>query len=608
MRALLSLLILLPIATIGCAEAPDPADSPAEPSFGLPGKADEGGCDSTSPLCWTSDDARALRVLQEREDAVLLGLDDATDDALALVSAIDALAHKLPPVSAEMVEALRSQAAAMPAEAPTEDRAIFVGLAREVGTAHLIGGFFAAHSVDLAQRAEAGDKRDDAAADPTEDDGLTPDMRDSLRLLTDSGIFGRIYATLLRHSGVLERQYSPWDEAFPFSEPREGRARRIVDRFQRASIAAAIIGNLEALIPYAGIAISVPHEALMLFRYRARMVFELAAVYGLDVREGHNLLLAMGAYTGATELADARVLTAATMAIPLLAQAAARAGRVVWPPDRLAAAILHAMSGMLQRFSARGAEILARLGQRAALRGAGRQILGYATFGLALIGEVAATAATTGRIGRHAAAMMRPWGGGMFTVGAEWLDNPTVRECAMALLGSAALADGTRHPDELALIAAHIDRHIFVVGEWRPMMRDDWAYGRALAALSTDPATCFEHAFVGRPTDERLTVLSWALVTMAIDGRLDEVELTRYAEWTHALRGDGYWFDGAELEDEELEAVRTRIETTFVALPAFIDVVAAQALADLPAEARFEIAPVPDPAVVIDVARALRLD
>lgn len=570
---------LVPVVLLGAvaACAPPPAGGSSgerdghdeQVQFGLGGKADGGLCDPAAELCWPTRHGRAMRGLMRAQDGLVLGTGQAGPQARTMVDALDALAVKLTREELEALEPLRARAEAMEADAAPAVRRRFVSELHDRVAARIATGYLAAHSVPLGASTSEG--KADAAGSLPSTEGLSEGMRESLALLREQGIFGYGYALMLEHTGVLERDYPTLTETFSFSEPREQRVQRIIEEYTWRAAGAASVAAAEGLIPYAGLVLSMAHGSLMQFRLRARMVLEIAAVYGMDVREGHNLLVAVGAMMGAFELTDVRATVAAATAVPVLSWAVLEYGGAASVHALIRQMMWELLEGLLARVSTKGAELAARLGGRAAARAAGRQILGWATFGLAIVADVTLTTVTTRKVGKHADAMLRPWGSGMLVEGAPFLADSGAADCAALVLGDAMGADGRVTDEERQLLAAHLDRFVYRDGEWARMSpaEHDVRVGAELAAASAsgqrdalrEAERCVDDHFRGTDRPVRLTLLSWFYTAAAIDGRIEPAERQRYGRLLEQLRGDAWFGDGKELDEGYLEALRGRVGT-----------------------------------------------
>lgn len=579
-RALAAPLLVVGLAAASCAGDRGGEPDASELGWGIGGAADGSGCDPSAELCWTPADGATMRRYMAAQQDLLLGEGEPKGAARALVSALFALSHKLEPGERRAVDALRDRVESLPEEPTDEERLDLVQAAHEAAGERLLSGYLTAYAVPVGQEAlEAleGDGPADSfgeAGDELPETAVTEGMRESLDLLRASGPLGLVYAFMLEHTGVLEDLPPPLEESFPYDEPLEDRADRIVRRAGWATAGWSTVAAAESLIPYAGTVISISHEALMHFRLRARMVFEIAAVYGLDLRQDLNLLLATTALMTSYHLPEMQGIWVSSMALPVLAAAVERLGGAASVRAAVRAALFRAVQAMLASVSARGAEIAGGLAARAAARGAGRTILGYATFGVALLGDVALSTMGTAAIGEHADVMLRPWGAGMLVEAAATMADPEARDCAALLLGQEIWADGTASDEELGLLAAHLGRDAFVDGRFvEPASPDEIdalalraaaVGGRDPGAVSREVSRCVDRSFVGIEARDRLATLEWALTMAAVDGRLDTAELASFDALVDALDGSDWLGDGDEIPEAHIEVMEGRVLSLFL--------------------------------------------
>jgi len=567
-----ALVALVVAAGASCAgDDPGALASEEDLEWGIGGRADGFGCDPASELCWTGTEAEAMRAYQSAQESILLGQADPWAPALAMVETLEALSHKMSEDELEATAALRRQAEGLPVDAGDEERMALVTAGHDAGGARLLSGYLTAYAVPLGQSTWSDDGAADSwgeEGDELPEVGLTEGMRESLDMLRGSGPLGQTYAFMLEHTGVLEDAPVASNGEFPFDEPREDPVDRVVRRACWATAGWSAVAGAESLIPYAGIVISISHEALMHFRLRARMVFQIAAIYGLDIRDDLNLLLAATALMTSYHLPDIQALWASSMALPVLAAAVERLGTAATVRAAIRTLLLRALASVLESVSVKGAEIVSRLAARAAVRGTGRSILGYATFGLALIGDVALATASTAAIGDHAHYLVRPWGSAMLLEGATTMVDPEARQCEALLLGRAAWADGVVDDDELRLLSAHLGRDAYIDGRYVTMNDESeitdqarqaaWP-GEDAAGAAREAERCVEQHFEGIDDGERLALLSWFLTMAAVDGDLAPREQPRYEELVHQLDGSDWFGDGNELEEPHLEAMQQRV-------------------------------------------------
>ncbi len=292
-------------------------------------------------------------------------------------------------------------------------------------------------------------------------------------------------------------------------------------------------------------------------------------------------MLLAGVMMGAWQLPGLRALLAGTIALPVLATVLTRLGYVIDGRAALRRLIGKGVEEVLQRIALDGAAVASTAVARGAVVGVARQVLGYATLGLAIVGDIVLTREATSAMGAYADAMIRPWGTGMLVEGASWLDAPGVADCVATVLGGAIGADGRIDDAERALLAAHLDRRV-----WRG---DTWSTPDALATIADRANTaaaeahlteggppdaawaCADTLLHGAPVDDRMAILSWVRTMMSIDGDLSDREAQGYATLEDDLRGADWFGDGAELDPAALTAMKKRIDVALVHPAAAVD-------------------------------------
>jgi hypothetical protein len=555
----------------------DDAEIPA-PEFGLGGKADGDLCDPAADLCWPTDQQSAMRTVFTAQDRLLLGAGDAQANARLLVGGLEGLTVKLTEVEREGLLTLSTEADGLSPDADEAARQAFLMLAQDVVSGRLVAHCISAQSVPVGSAAEADalGKADEfgTETDPGMRTDLTDGMRESLELLRQSGVLGKLYALMFEQLGGLDDLPPLFEEAFPFSEPREERVQRILDHYQLASAGASVVAGVEGLIPVAGIVISFSHKTVMDFRIRARLTLEIAMLYGIDVREGLNLFFVASTMMGLFDAADARVVLASNLGIRLLANGAFVYGVGTGLNAVVRTFATRGVAAMLAHMGRLGAELATTAVARTAGTQVAHQILGYLTLGMSVVVDAAATAYLTGRTGDDAHAAFRPWAAGMTTFSAGHLVTLEDRRCAALALGDMISADGTADATEQQLLAAHLGRAAWLNGAWQWFA--DEAQNHALEAASVgapgSPANlsarqeveyCLTERWRVLDAEVRLAALSDLYTMAAVDGILDPAELERYNLY-ESLVLDGVGLTNFDLRDEHLDLMRQVITTLLV--------------------------------------------
>lgn len=344
--------------------------------YGIGAKADDGGCDAGADLCWGVQDSATMREILIQQDALVFGAPDPAERATHILELVSSLSHKLDVHERTRIAALQADAAGL--DDPEDIEAIhgFISELAAAGLERLQAGHAAAYLVPTGAEALGDEDASFRMGTVAEPKTWTADMHESLLELESAGPLGRIYGFMLQHTGVLDRPYLPFDEIFPFSEPREDRARRIIRRWQTWAGVSAGTAGLETLIPVAGVAVSFSHNVFFNFRIRTRMSLELAALYGIDIREGDQLLHVVTALMAQESLGTIRNEVIGWAAARWLADAALRKGLAVNATAIVRRLVSRMLERMLHAIVTEGAEIATRLAARGTAAAAGKQLLG----------------------------------------------------------------------------------------------------------------------------------------------------------------------------------------------------------------------------------------
>ncbi|MEE2758136.1 MAG: hypothetical protein VYA30_15870, partial [Myxococcota bacterium] len=570
--------LFVTVFALGCATE-QPAGEIAESGdvwaeFGLPKKGDDPGCSVESKLCWQIKDINAFKALMGAEDRLLMALGDPLDQMRTIEGALIQLRDKLVSTQLSNLEQLMGDAARVAQSASSDAVLVWLDSLRRDVVNDLYDGYFTAHAVGLGSLARNDAKYDVYGRDGHEASqaGLTSGMLDSLSELKNTGVVGQAYALLMLNTGVLDEAYVVNDGQFPSERPIELQAQELIDRARWASIRLNTLTNLESLIPFVGLGISIPHNMIANFRIRARLVFQLVSLYGLDIRQGSNLLLATQVMLSSMGIIETRLLMAAAMAIPVVTAIAMNITGSVAPQAVFRRVLMNGLSTVLSRLGRLGEQVLARAAARAGAQAVGRQVLGYATLGVSIIADIALATAATSRIGTHADALARPWASMALQYGSDlFSDMGQGGRCMFQLFGQAARADGRLSPDELVYIAGQLTRQNYRAGRW--VMADGIQSDRWVAALSDDSlADCVIANLVPRSVSDRRNVLALVAVLLAIDGVFSPEEMSHLDALVDALDGDRLFGDGIGIREDDLEAIIVHIESVFSSRPPLIEI------------------------------------
>ncbi|MBW2464826.1 MAG: TerB family tellurite resistance protein [Deltaproteobacteria bacterium] len=569
--------------------APTGTENPADADidFGIGSKADEGGCDRASDLCWTSADADTMRLLMRLENDVLLQEGHMPTALGTIVGLARQVEHKLDDQELEQLTRLDATVAALPRDMASEDAVGVLADMQASVLSRVKATHYAAFMVPIGRRAErdlaggADDPTDTGADDGADSDNpfYTVGMQESLRLLRDNGALGKSYAWMLEASGVLERDYTvvnannfgtydaDHDVIIPLGMSRDEQVDRIVNHYKWAAAQVGVVAGAEALIPIAGVPISIAHETYALFRLHAQMAFEIAAVHGWDIREGRNLftvslmVMTVGAIT---EVAD---VFAANAILPIVARTLASRLGVTLPLHQLERDLAQRSVTMLLRiFSRKSQQKLAGAALRQGVRGISSQLLGYATLGLAVFASGALDYAATVAVGRHVETIAKRWFGDMMMDGTSYLAGPSPRDCMFKAFDAMIWADGT---------LAEREKNLFMAMMNKPYRTDEstWLHlapterirhSRNLAAARDqtdtmrDALTCAENEFQRTMPRHRMALLAHLYAMANVDTEEHPEERAFYDRLTAQIDGHG-WFDGSELDIDQLQYVERSV-------------------------------------------------
>ncbi len=593
-----SLLIVAVLA--GACAAPTEATEEEELDFGIGSKADEGGCDPSSDLCWNSADQDTMRLMMRVENDVYLHQGHMPTALGTIVDLARQLDHKLTDEERAELDRVAGEVATLPDDMLPEDA---IGQLAEIehSVMHRVRAtHYAANMVPVGRRAEHD--LEGSADDPADGGGgggsdtgadnpfFTAGMQESLNLIREDGAMGKAYAWMLEASGVLERDYNvvnatnfgtydpDHDIVIPLGLSRDEQVDRIIDHYKWAAAQVGVVAGAESLIPIAGVPISIAHETYKLFQLHAQMAFEIAAVHGWDIREGRNLftvsLMVMTVGT-LTEIAD---VFAANAVMPIVARAVARRLGLTLPLHELEHELAQRSVTLLLRiFSRRSQEQIAEAALREGARGVGSQLLGYATLGLAVLASGALDYAATIGVGRHVETTAKRWFADMMMDGTSYLAAPAPRDCMFEAFQAMIWADGELAEREKNLYMAMMNKPYRTdESTWMHLSSDERIrHSRDLAAARSDDniqrnaIRCAENEFQRSMPRHRMALLAHLYAMANVDSQEHPEERAFYDRYTASVDGHG-WFDGSELDAAQLAYVERSVYVTVY--PGAIDV------------------------------------
>jgi hypothetical protein len=561
------------------------SSDPADVEWGVDGAADEGGCDPAADLCWTSEDSSAMTAILAIEQDILLREGHGPTALESIVDFTERLAHKLTDQESTELDLARDRIEALPSDATDEACVAELGELRSAALRRLEATHMAAYMVPVGREAEhslSGSSDDPAPAGATaatrDNPRYTAGMRESLELLRGNGAVGKAYAWMLETSGILERDYSVINASnfgtydadhgivIPLGLSREEQVDRILDHYQWAAAQIGVVAGTEALIPIAGVPISIAHETYALFRLHAQMAFEIAAVYGWDIREGRTLFTVSLMVMTVGVLAEVADVFASNAVLPILARRfAARAG-VTLPLHELEKQLAQRSVNLLLRiFTRQSQERIASAALQQGARGVGRQVLGYATLGMAVFASGAIDYVETGFVGRHVETVAKRWFSDMMLDGTSYLSTPAPRDCMFRTLGVMAWADGEVSTREqnlyMAMLAKpyRVDERAWITLDSAERVRQSRALTSARETTATMGAIeCLGNEFQRSMPRHRLTLAAHLYAMMNVDTHEHAEERGLYDRLVAEIAGEG-WFDGSELDTDQLAFVERSV-------------------------------------------------
>jgi hypothetical protein len=577
----------LALLALGC-DAPEVVD---DPPWGIGDKAD-GLCAPEDELCWNAADTAAMRELFTEQDRVAIA-DDPRPAAVAAVDAAYRLTHKM---TAQESAALDDLVVDLQGLAPgdVEGGLELIRRLNEGPLYRLSGLYFTAYMVP-AGWALARDNPDafesfeldgfgsggkfDSAGDEAEamPAGGTEGINESLELLRESGPLGIVLVKMFAMSGILEHDYqvmnakqfgeynSETGEIVPSGMSREAKVAAIIARYKRAGALVGAGAGLVGSIPIAGQIVAIPGELYHLWRLHTKMAFQIAAVYGWDLRVDRNLYNISLMVLVRDSLKEAGQTFVSFMVIPALLKAIAprfggfEISKVVL--RKVAAQpLLLLIDNLLMR---EGREWLIHAATSRSVRSLAGQLLPIA--GAAINMSIGATVnwIATKNMGEHVQVLSRRWLTDLMLDGTTYLADRPARDCAFRALAAIAVADGGVSEREAGLYMAFLakpynldDRTTFELSS-----RERFEQSRMLAGAAATSPDCLGDELDGAAPQHRLALLSHLYAMMSVDLDHSSEESALYADMVDRLDGSGL-FDGDALDASQLEYVERAIFTT----------------------------------------------
>ena len=559
--------------------ADDDGEDPIE--FGLGGKADA-VCDAEADLCWNDDDAAAMRELLRAQDDVVLGVAP-KHSARHVLDMARGLRHKLTAEEIAGLDAAEREIDGL-ADDDIDGAVAAITTMQETALRRMVGTYYAAHMVPVGQAADAGGKFDDtddsSPDDATAVEGITPGMQESLQLLRDSGVTGIAIVEMYKMTGVLDRNYELVN-AINFGEfdavsgniiprgiSREAKVELIISKYRKAAGWVGAGSGLVGLVPIAGIPLSISGETIALFKLHAQMSFEIASVYGWDIREGNNLFIMSTMFMSETALAEIGDVLASNVLVPILAKRVATKLGIELSVDIAKQIANRSVSNLMQFFSRKAQQELAEAALEAGAKGVGKQLLGWATLGLTVLVSAGFDYVTTDLLGRHMAIVSKRWMHDLLMEGTSYLSMPHARDCAMRAMAAVAWEDEELSDEERNLFMAFLAKPYNADEEsWFHLDSSEKQRQGAMVAAwpveDTEEAVkeCLEDEFQDSLAQHRVSLLSHIYAMVNIDQHYTDGERAFYEDIRDGLDGSG-WFDGDAIDEVRMDYVERAIHIT----------------------------------------------
>jgi hypothetical protein len=425
------------------------------------------------------------------------------------------------------------------------------------------------------------DETDDTAPTDAESvSGLSEGMEDSLRLLRDSGVLGIAVASMYKLTGVLDRDYelvnainfgefdAVTGRIIPRGLSREAKVDQIIVKYRRAAGFVGAGAGVVGLVPIAGIPLSISGETVGLFKLHAQMAFEIAAVYGWDIREGNSLYLMSTMFMTDGLLTEVGDVLVSNLLVPLLAKKIAAKLGVELSKDLATQVASRSISSLLGFFTKKAQEKLAQEAIKGASKGIASQLLGWATLGMTVFVSAAIDWIVTDRMGRHVETVSKAWLHDLLMEGTTYLSMPQARDCTFQSLAAVSWADGTVNEREQKLYMAFLAKP-YAVDEQTWFFLDSNERVRQSETLRDFPTegsigaieTCLSAHFQDSLSQHRMSLLGHLYGMMHVDTEENADELQLYQRLREGLDGSGF-FDGDAIDDPQMDFIQRAIFVT----------------------------------------------
>jgi uncharacterized tellurite resistance protein B-like protein len=462
------------------------------------------------------------------------------------------------------------------------ERELFKALFEQV-YGRTLAGYWGAHATLISEAFERGATEVSLAgkADGEVERAPVPSalpipehLRPAFEALWAQGVVGQYLVNMIVLTGGADYEFfvpSLAQREVVMDVPIDVEAAEIAARFSRASAWESLFSNLQAMIPVAGVWISVPYGVYSQFKQRFRLTLELSALYGLNPRDPNDFLLSVQLLTAAQgfkELFNSMFEgLIGSQSYHLLSERR---------PDLLTDSfserrVSEVLKTSLAQLAIVGARMLASLGDEALLS-SGKALLNQVTFGVAALADITLDYFNTRFIARELRYALHPWGWATYLEAMPLIADPDYRRCAHSALVALAQADGDVSQREARLMLNALIRPFdaseegapdeavrvqpsAITGEveWVSYSNPDVVMAHLREAMDEgDYLLCMSDTWADEDSLTQLSLLSWLEVMAHADETLDPLE-----ERTLELFGEQ--FEVKKEEQRVYDMMRARV-------------------------------------------------
>lgn len=591
MKTLLRCLWLLPaLSAIACLGGPATED-------GTWGVGEDPGCDPGADHCWPAADRATLASVRNDIDEIV-GVEK-SQRSFRLRTALGRtrdLTHKLSTAELASLDELEVGLAQDGTDMTDEAAATAAGAIRSRVIGRLEQGMVQAHfapiTEDVTAIAEGTVGCATTGVGCAGPDDMTPmeipttypqGMQDALNQISSSSLFGKTIVGMLMMNGALDMDYEV-ENARLFGEYDEtthriydsglspaARVQRIIERGRNLAGWAGAVAGSEALVPLAGIAISIGHEEYMLFEIHTKMAFRIAQVYGWDIKNGPALISIITLIMEDGLMLEGTDILLSNIAVPLIVRrVGARFGY------HTADQIVKNLTGNVSRrllaiISAKARKKLTEEVVENGAKAVARQLFGWVTFGATIAISAGADYYFTWALGYRIGKAAQRWMGDLMHQGSTYLGSDEARECAFTVWARAASADGQMAEAERKLYqsymanqywiseTSHFGLAIVEQTAHASTLKDVWDH-RGDGAYGQGADECLASTFEDADEEHRMVLLAYVYAMINIDGDVTSAERALYDSYRSALNGPMFRRMDADLMNQIERSVVAEIK------------------------------------------------